>query len=809
MATFMFLVTPLRGLITRTAVMMCLFSTLGSLSPCPSLAGSGRVRVETGVKRLDFEVHVAFEATPQQLTTIEEGLLAANTVLFDATDGQFSLGNICIKNNSECGEDAEICILPGNGRSKATHDGYGVASGHVTTYVGCFDDPYTAAHMLAHEFGHLVWGVFDEYEDINPWTYCAHDTLILNADLSFCLMDRFHTYGGMANGGGEITMNEFCTSTNHDPNGDTPQSKRNNKMSCWATIGNHPTRGGYQPAGGEPIQTAGVPPTAQIVTAGAAPWPVGIVYDVGPTVGFDYLAIQAATQQLLQLLPLESIRLLLPVGKGDQECEGGNFCRDGSVYTFSLESEGERQALILSVDHELCEPRCVCRRDLADWLLETAGATIDAGINSDCGIHLVLITDGNDFASCGADEGEAIAWLIDAGIRVHAVAVGADADDERLRMLADTTGGTFYATDAASLPALMVTIAARLEGEGLVASGPGAGPAVRGIVHGVRTAVVDSGLARARFLFTWPELSRNPPLQLVTPSATVLDENYSGTGLAIHRGPGYAIFEVAPPLLEVGAWQMVVGADSLGTPVVEGWLATATRGFTLALLPRRPDYAAGDTIEVSTVPQYRGVPLLGVTVAGSVTAPDGNLKAVQFLDDGDTSASGDYAAGDGIYSARVHATQGGAHLMRITAAAETSTTAPGESLDGQPETPVVTGPFARSRMISVHARGTTTADVPPHTQVIGSLAVYPTPTRPSTPLRIRFRLARSGVVRLKLFDVAGRKLADRSLGWQPAGTHQREWTPSSTAGTHLAPGIYSLQLVSPDAVQVARVIIAP
>ncbi len=76
------------------------------------------------------------------------------------------------------------------------------------------------------------------------------------------------------------------------------------------------------------------------------------------------------------------------------------------------------------------------------------------------------------------------------------------------------------------------------------------------------------------------------------------------------------------------------------------------------------------------------------------------------------------------------------------------------------------------------------------------LEISPTPAR--TELTLRFTLAQAGEVRLELFDVSGRQVAQLARGVVASGAHE---TVFDLAGAHLAAGTYLARLVSgPDVI---------
>ena len=80
------------------------------------------------------------------------------------------------------------------------------------------------------------------------------------------------------------------------------------------------------------------------------------------------------------------------------------------------------------------------------------------------------------------------------------------------------------------------------------------------------------------------------------------------------------------------------------------------------------------------------------------------------------------------------------------------------------------------------------ASVDHHPATATGFRVDPNPT--SGALRLSFALSRAGPVAVELFDIGGKRIGLRELGWLSAGPHAIRWdTPTSQA-----PGIYWLRL---------------
>jgi 1,4-alpha-glucan branching enzyme len=71
---------------------------------------------------------------------------------------------------------------------------------------------------------------------------------------------------------------------------------------------------------------------------------------------------------------------------------------------------------------------------------------------------------------------------------------------------------------------------------------------------------------------------------------------------------------------------------------------------------------------------------------------------------------------------------------------------------------------------------------------------YPNPFNPET--SIRYELAQSGRVKLEVFNVTGKKIANLVDGFQQAGVYEVHWKGNNDAGIPVASGIYFYRLVS-------------
>ena len=82
-------------------------------------------------------------------------------------------------------------------------------------------------------------------------------------------------------------------------------------------------------------------------------------------------------------------------------------------------------------------------------------------------------------------------------------------------------------------------------------------------------------------------------------------------------------------------------------------------------------------------------------------------------------------------------------------------------------------------------------------------------SNPSSPLmKIVFGIAAPAYVTLRVYDVAGRQVADLVSGRVSDGYHSVLWHGQSSAGTCLSPGVYFVRLDAGNAWRTAKLVIA-
>jgi len=94
------------------------------------------------------------------------------------------------------------------------------------------------------------------------------------------------------------------------------------------------------------------------------------------------------------------------------------------------------------------------------------------------------------------------------------------------------------------------------------------------------------------------------------------------------------------------------------------------------------------------------------------------------------------------------------------------------------------------------------APVPDHTMLH---PCRPNPFRGTT--EIRYDLARTGAVSVRIYDVTGRRVATIAEGPRAAAEHREEWDGRDGAGHVVASGVYFVRLVAEDRVETRRIVL--
>jgi Mg-chelatase subunit ChlD len=643
---------------------VCLLFALGLLFASPTEAGNGKVRIVGGVKLLDFCVSIRFNATAAEIAEIERALTDGSAVLADATDGQFRFGNIHIVNNSGASEQAEIWIHPAAGRANATAGNYGKSGEHINLFypsnISKVPSAEGDAYTVAHEMGHQLWGLGDEYTGPGGPAEC--EAAPGSPTASFCLMDNYFTRGGNSGGGATYTLNEFCVLSNHDPDKDTRQESRHGK-SCWQTIAAHGSRSATAPAV-LPVEAAPATTAPVFVAHGTQRRFVVLVDRSG---SMDMREGGAGAPTRLELAK-QAASIFIDLTKGDDELGVASFSSDSTV-DFAMTpvtGAGTRASAKAAINAMIATGATAIGSGLI------TARDMFASASQSCALTIVLLTDGENNA--GPSELSVIPSLISSNISVISIAIGGSVSTANLSKIADDTGGRFFqAATNAGLPPLMAALSAEATGGGILDRQPST---VDPGGSYTQTLQVDNASRELTVVLTMaPTLDLT--LSLVSPNGTTIDT--AGPNVDVVSNPGTRIVIVRPPVFQPGSWTLKVAGGSTGG-AFELLAAATAPDVSLVATTNAAQYVFPVPVFVRAVPIF-GVPVVGVRVRGIVTRPNGTTTTIDLFDNGDPAA-GDDAASDGLYSGRFSSFVGsGSYRFEITAEAQPgATTAPGEAV---------------------------------------------------------------------------------------------------------------------------------
>jgi hypothetical protein len=430
-------------------------------------------------------------------------------ILHDLTDGAHSIGTVQISANSMGGADADIWVHPDN---DVWPNSFNARLWFPNQSLDMSQDYLHFATILAHELGHYLYDVRDEYNNDSvclgniatqaslmeayDWSLCTRWTNTAGAD--YATWAEFFpdfTAGTAILQLGQPT--EFCHVGNHDTTQNHYQNSVNGKQSCWTYIANDANHNNI-PYG------LTVPGAAGPVAAQPSPLPAATV--------------------CTELIPVQRFELLLDRSEAmrgshiDQFKVGANFWVDyvnsgeelGIITDATSPTEDSARQAVQAVPTTGTTAWRTTRHTIIDELSaagETAIAdTLRMGLNAvfargrASGQVIILFSDG--LQNVGSETAEAVLPdLRAAGVRVYTIGLGSNQDAALLANIATTTGATYFPIPGDLDP----TAAANAITEALIAVA-GESRENGGIVsfNDVDGASPDAGLADDRVPFDWP-----------------------------------------------------------------------------------------------------------------------------------------------------------------------------------------------------------------------------------------------------------------------------------------------------------------
>ncbi|XP_051021569.1 calcium-activated chloride channel regulator 3A-1-like [Acomys russatus] len=629
----------------------------------------------------------------------------ASTYLFRASKGRFYFRNVSI-------------LVPMAWKSKSEYltpkrESYDQADVIVADpYLKYGDDPYTLQYgqcgdpgqyihftpkfltenlsmygprgrVFVHEWAHLRWGVFDEYNTDRPFYMSGKKTVeATRCSLSITGKNVVHTCQGgscvtrVCRRGGRTlyepkckfmpnkdqkardsimfmqnlsSVVEFCTEETHNKEAPNLQNKMCDRRSTWDVI---KESADFRKA--TPMTGTEAPPRPTFALLKSKRRVVCLVLDKSGSMDSEDRLIrmnQAAELYLTQIVEKETMVGLV------------TFDNNAKIQN-SLEiiANNGYQKIIANLPQKASGGTSICKG------LEAGFQAISSSGQSTSGSEIVLLTDGEDknINSCFEEVNLS-------GAIIHTIALGPSAARE-LETLSDMTGGLrFYANkdvsgliDAfsrlSSMSGDISQQALQLESKALNATG-------REWVRG--TVPVDSTIGNDTFfVVTWEE--QKPQIILQDPKGNTYEtSDFKDNELNIRS----ARLQI-PGIAETGTWTY-----SLFNTNTKSQLLTVTV-TTRARSPTRPPVIATAHMSQSTAQKdspmiiYARVsqgflPVLGANVTAIIEAEGGHQVTLELRDNG---AGADTVKNDGIYTRYFVDDRGnGRHSLKVRAQARKNT----------------------------------------------------------------------------------------------------------------------------------------
>lgn len=278
--------------------------------------------------------------------------------------------------------------------------------------------------------------------------------------------------------------------------------------------------------------------------------------------------------------------------------------------------------------------------------------------------HVVLLSDGGQGGGAAYDAVRS--ELLDSGARVHAIAIGADADQGLLQEIAYETGGSYEYVPlpipsqgfANALSDALARAAERAAGRVRVAAFEGAITLSTPFAISSFT-IEETGLSDAVIAVHWESPASDLNVTFQRPDGTAVQDGVLGA--RIFDTGTHVVAQV--PNLSPGTWQILTGGT--GSPTFTGSASARARdgAYVLTSVQHAADpepvsgragaFAAQLPVAIATALHDAGGPILGATVKVEVTAPATDDEVLVAFDHGEI---GDGREDDGVYTALFHAT---------------------------------------------------------------------------------------------------------------------------------------------------------
>ncbi|XP_038601349.1 calcium-activated chloride channel regulator 1-like [Tachyglossus aculeatus] len=508
--------------------------------------------------------------------------------------------------------------------------------------------------VFAHEWAHLRWGVYDEYDDKQPFyissdgfpeaTRCSSEIegkyIIKNCQGGSCAIKpcKIDRQTGLFEEGcmfipEEVqivttslmymqsfeSVVEFCTARNHNAEAPNLQNRMCNHRSTWEVIQDSADFNNSKPMTDQP-------PKPVISLLKSILRRVCLVLDKSGSMSND--------DRLNRMNQAAKLFLLQTIEEGSW---AGMVTFDSSAklqhQLIQIVNETERKQLITTLPAAAGGGTSICSG------IRAAFQEFKNKFQTTDGSEIVLLTDGEDssVSSCFEE-------VKQSGATIHAIALGPSAAME-LRQLAEMTGGVYSTpSDAAQNNGLIDAFSGlssrsgnfsqqsiQLESRGLKLN-------TNGWMNG--TVIVDTSVGKDTFfLVTWS--AKVPDISLWDPKGR--HHNFS-----IDEKSRMAHLQV-PGTAEVGSWTYSIesSAQILTMTVTSRSSDPTVPPLTVTPHMNKDTNAFPSPLVVYAEVSQGFLPVLGAKVIATIEHQSGKIVTLELLDNG---AGADVTANDGVYS---------------------------------------------------------------------------------------------------------------------------------------------------------------
>ncbi|XP_022436626.1 calcium-activated chloride channel regulator 2 [Delphinapterus leucas] len=652
------------------------------LGPELLFLGAGVQLQENGYNGLLVAINPQVSEDQKLIPNIKEMITEASYYLFNATKRRVFFRNIKI-------------LIPAtwkaNNYSKVKQESYEKANVIVTDWNGAHgDDPYTLQYrgcgkegkyihftldfllnddltavygsrgrVFVHEWAHLRWGVFDEYNNEKPFyvngqnqitvTRCSSDiTGIFLCERGPCPQENciiskifkegcMFIYNSTQNATASImfmqslsSVVEFCNASTHNQEAPNLQNQMCSLRSTWDVITDSDDFNNGFPMKGTELPP---PPTFSLIQAGDKV--VCLVLDVSSKM--------AKADRLLQLQQAAEFYLMQVV----------------EIHTFvgiaSFNSKGTVRAQLHQINND------DDRKLLVSYLPTTVSAEAETSICSGLkkGFEMVEKLNGKAFGSVmilvtsGGDEHVTNCFLavLSSGSTIHTIALGSPAV-KNLEELSHLTGGLkFFVPDKSNSNNMLDAFSRISSGTGDIFQQhiqlESIGEYVKPHHQLKNTVTVDHSVGNdTTFLVTW-QTSGPPEIVLFDPNGRKYYTDDFTTNLAFRTARLWI-----PGTAKPGLWTYTLNnthhsPQALKVTVTSGASRSAVPPATVEAFVERDSTHFPHPVTIYAIVRKGFYPILNATVTATIESETADPVTLKLFDDG---AGADVIKNDGIYS---------------------------------------------------------------------------------------------------------------------------------------------------------------